>query len=48
MFNNLSLTSALFFLSSFTSDIFIFKIMLTLLFRKTSNSESRDAQSAQL
>ena len=48
MLNNPLLTSALVIISSFTSDIFIFKIILTLLCRKTSNFESRYAQSAQI
>ena len=45
---NIPLTSAFVILSSFTSDIFIFKILFTLLCRKTSNFESKYAQSAQL
>ena len=48
MLKNLPLTSALVIISSFTSEIFILKILLTLLFRKTSNSESRYEYSAQL
>ena len=42
------ITSALVILSSFTHDIFIFGIILTLLCRKNSNFDSRDARSAHL
>ena len=45
---NLPLTSELVILSSFTSDIFIPKILLTFLCRNTSSLESRYARSAQL
>ena len=45
---NIPLTSALVIISSFTSNIFIYIIILTLLFRQTSNFERRDARSAQL
>ena len=42
---NLPLTSALVILSSFTSDIFITKMLLTLLCRNTPIVEIRDAHS---
>ena len=48
MLKNLPLTSALVILSSFTYDIFIPKILLTLLCRNTSSLERRDARSDQL